>query len=454
MPVYLNNRKNINSMKKVLLILVAALVLGSGATLSAQGKYGADSANCIKYLSYYKEYYKQKNYNDALPNWRKAYNICPPTANQNMLVDGTSLVRRLISQNSKNTIYKEALVDTLLQIHELRAQYYPKYAVTALNNKGLDMINYIKDDDKTLYEGLTSIIERNGVKSKGNLYIFQLQSAVELYKTGTMDEMEVISVYEKAVENLEKTPFKNEKEKEDLDKVTETVENIFIQSKVASVESLLELFTPRFEANPDDLDLSKNIVNILSKAEGGTDTDLFLNAVNNMHRLEPSYQSAYFLYKLYSSRGAADEAIRYMENAIEYPESDDKTDASYYYEMAAFCYKNGRSPKAFSAAKRAAELDSELAGKAYMLIGTIWGSQVCRGNEIESRAPYWVAVDYLVKARNLDSTLAEEATNLIAQYSKYYPQKSEAFMYNILDGQSYTVNCGGMTATTTVRTQN
>lgn len=269
-----------------------------------------------------------------------------------------------------------------------------------------------------------------------------------------MDEMEVISVYEKAVENLEKTPFKNDKEKEDLDKVTETVENIFIQSKVASVESLLELFTPRFEANPDDLDLSKNIVNILSKAEGGTDTDLFLNAVNNMHRLEPSYQSAYFLYKLYSSRGAADEAIRYMENAIEYPESDDKTDASYYYEMAAFCYKNGRSPKAFSAAKRAAELDSELAGKAYMLIGTIWGSQVCRGNEIESRAPYWVAVDYLVKARNLDSTLAEEATNLIAQYSKYYPQKSEAFMYNILDGQSYTVNCGGMTATTTVRTQN
>ena len=43
---------------------------------------------------------------------------------------------------------------------------------------------------------------------------------------------------------------------------------------------------------------------------------------------------------------------------------------------------------------------------------------------------------------------------MIAQYAKYYPQKSEAFMYNVLDGQSYTVNCGGMTAVTTVRTQN
>ena len=441
-------------MKKVLLILLAVLIGGSGATLSAQGKYGADSANCIKYLSYYKEYYKQKNYDDALPNWRKAYSICPPTANQNMLIDGTTLIRRLISKNAKNAIYKEALVDSLLKIHDLRAEYYPKYAVTALNNKGLDLVNYVKDDDKALFEGISDIVGRNGLQTKPSLYIFQLQSAVELYKAGIMDEEKVIDVYEKAVANLENTPCKTDKEKEDLANVTETVENIFIQSKVASVESLVALFTPRLEAAMDDLALSKAIVNMLSKTEGGVDTDLFLQAVNNMHRLEPSYQSAYFLFKLYSSKGNADEAVKYMEDAIEYPESDDKVDASYYYELATYCYKNGLSSKAFASAKKAAEMDETLAGKSYMLIGTIWGSQVCKGNEIESRAPYWVAVDYMVKAKNADSSLAEEANSMIAQYAKYYPQKSEAFMYNVLDGQSYTVNCGGMTAVTTVRTQN
>ena len=441
-------------MKKVLLILLAVLIGGSGATLSAQGKYGADSANCIKYLSYYKEYYKQKNYDDALPNWRKAYSICPPTANQNMLIDGTTLIRRLISKNAKNAIYKEALVDSLLKIHDLRAEYYPKYAVTALNNKGLDLVNYVKDDDKALFEGISDIVGRNGLQTKPSLYIFQLQSAVELYKAGIMDEEKVIDVYEKAVANLENTPCKTDKEKEDLANVTETVENIFIQSKVASVESLVALFTPRLEAAMDDLALSKAIVNMLSKTEGGVDTDLFLQAVNNMHRLEPSYQSAYFLFKLYSSKGNADEAVKYMEDAIEYPESDDKVDASYYYELATYCYKNGLSSKAFSSAKKAADMDETLAGKSYMLIGTIWGSQVCKGNEIESRAPYWVAVDYMIKAKNADASLAEEANSMIAQYAKYYPQKSEAFMYNVLDGQSYTVNCGGMTAVTTVRTQN
>ncbi len=442
-------------MKRIITLLcLSVLAAGFCEKLSAQGKYGADSANCIKYLSYYQEYYKQKNYNDATPNWRKAYKACPPSANQNMLINGTAIVRRLISQNAKNTIYRDELVDTLLTLHDQRAEYFPKYAVTALNNKGLDLVNYVKGDSKRLFEGLEDIIAKNGTATKPSIYLFNLNAAVDLYQSGVLDEEQVIAVYEKAIENLENTQCKNEKEKEDVANVTEDIENIFIQSKVASCDKLVALFTPRFEANPDSLQLVKNIVNMLSKTEEGAETDLFLNAVNAMYRLEPSYQSAYYLYRLYSSRGNADEAVKYMEQAIEYPESDNSTDAAYYYELAAYCYKTGHSAKAYSSATKAVELDQSLAGKAYMLIGTIWGSQVCKGNEIETRAPYWVAVDYMTRAKNADASLAEEANNMIAQYAKYFPMKAEAFMYDLLDGQSYTVNCGGMRAVTTVRTQN
>ena len=105
------------------------------------------------------------------------------------------------------------------------------------------------------------------------------------------------------------------------------------------------------------------------------------------------------------------------------------------------------------AAQKAVELDAAVAGKAYMLMGTIWGSTICGGNEIERRAPYWVAVDFMNKAKNADPALAEEANNYIRQYSAYYPQTAEAFMYDVTDGQSYTVSCGGMRAVTTVRTQ-
>ena len=114
---------------------------------------------------------------------------------------------------------------------------------------------------------------------------------------------------------------------------------------------------------------------------------------------------------------------------------------------------NGKNAKAFEAAQKVVELNPEMAGKAYMLIGTIWGSTVCGGNEIERRSPYWVAVDYMTKAKNADPSLEEDANNYIRQYSAYYPEASEAFMYGVEKGQSYTVSCGGMRAVTTVRLQ-
>ena len=68
-------------------------------------------------------------------------------------------------------------------------------------------------------------------------------------------------------------------------------------------------------------------------------------------------------------------------------------------------------------------------------------------------AKYWVATDYMNKAKAADEALADDANNYIRQYAAYYPQTAEAFMYDVTDGQSYTVSCGGMRATTTVRTQ-
>lgn len=436
-------------MKKNVLLFFSVVFMLTGACIaSAQGKYGADSAECIKYLSYYKEYYKQKNYDDALPNWRKAYSLCPPTANQTMLIDGTSLCRRLISQNRNNSIYVESLIDTLMTLHEIRAQYYPKYAVTALNNKGLDMINYVKDDPQRLYEEFQVIIDKNQEAVKPQILLFQMDNACKLYQNGSLTPEDVIEEYNNVMDLLDKM-----KQTPDIEKIRTDCESLFITSNVASCENLIALFTPRFEAAPDDLHLASNIVRMLSSTENCTDNDLFLNAANTMHRLDPSYTSAYFLYRLYSSEGDVETALKYIDEAISYPESDSVQDAQYAYEAAAFAFKNSKNSLAFNYALKAAELDPSFEGKSYMLIGTIWGSLVCQGNEIERRAPYWVAVDYLVKAKKADPALAEEADKLIAQYRQYYPQTAEAFMYNVTDGDSYTVSCGGMRAVTTVKTQ-
>jgi tetratricopeptide (TPR) repeat protein len=442
-------------MKKIIvLIAVAAMAMMSGSKVSAQGKYGTDSTECIKYLSYYTEYYKQKNYESALPNWRKAYHYCPPSSRYSMLSDGSTLVRSLITKNKNNPIYKAQLVDSLMTLYDQRVQYFPKYAVSSLNNKALDMYNYMKDEPMKLLEGLTEIIAQTKESTKTNVFIFQISTAIDLYKIGMIDPEAVIEIYDNGMKYLASMQPKNDNEKKNIDKTTEDFETLFIQSQVASCENLITLFTPRLEADPQGLDLAKNIVKIMSKAEDCTDNDIYLTAINTMHTQEPSATSAYYLYRLYSDRNDYDNAVKFLEEAIASADSDDLADGGYYYELALYQFKLRNNVKAYEAAKKAAELNAEFAGKAYMLMGTIWGTTTCQGDEIAKRAPFWVAVDYMQKAKNADATLAEEANNYIKQYSVYFPQTAEAFMYDVQSGQSYTVSCGGLRAVTTVRTQN
>jgi len=440
-------------MKKIILLLVSAVILMPSFKAAGQGKYGADSAECIKYLSYYKEYFKQKSFDDAIPNWRKAYKLCPPTANQTMLIDGTSLVRKLISKNFKNPIYKASLIDTLMTLHDVRAEYYPKYAVATLNNKGLDLANYVKDDPRKLYDEYSKIIDNNKEKTKAQLFLFELNAAIELYKNGSINAEDVINTYQKNIAYIDAATPATTIEADQNAKIKKDLESLFISSKVASCDDLIALFTPRYEAAPEDLGLVTNIVKMMSVTEDCTDNDLYLNAVTSWYKLEPSHTSAYFLYKLNASRGNSAEAIKYLEEAIAFETSDAALDAEYTNELAAYCYKSGQSVKAYELAKKVTEMESPYTGKAYMLMGTIWGTTTCGGDEISRRAPYWAAVDCLQKAKAADESLTEEANRMIAAYSRYYPQTAEAFMYDVTDGQSYTVSCGGLRAVTTVRTQ-
>ena len=432
-------------MKKITLVLLA-MAMTLGTIVSAQDKYGPNAEECKKYLSYYQEYYKQKNYDDALPNWRQAMKICPPTASQNMLLNGMVLLGREINK-TKDADTRKALIDSLLNLNDIRAEYYPNYAVAAMNTKGQYMTQFFKDP-KQVYDGLSTIVAANQEKTKPSLLLLQLNSAIDLFKADKLGAEEVINTYQNAIALIGKA-----EQTEDVVKTKGDIEGLFITSQVASCDNLIALFTPRYESDPDNIDLVTNIVKMMGNTEGCQNNDLFLKAVTKMHANEPSAASAYYLYKLHAAQDDNTTAVKYLEEAIAFGDLDSATKANYNLELAAFGLKTGMNAKAFEAARKAAELDPANQGKAYYLIGTIWGSTRCGGNEVERRANYWVAVDYLQKAKAADESLTADCNRLIGSYSVYYPQKAEAFMYDIVDGQSYSVNCGGMHATTTVRTQ-
>ena len=265
-------------------------------------------------------------------------------------------------------------------------------------------------------------------------------------------EEDVMSAFESCNQVL--TLVMEKKPSEMVTNAVSDVENMFVQSGVADCDRMVAVFQPKYDANPDDATLLSNIVKLFSSTNC-TESSLFRSAVEKLHKTDPSHESAYLLYKLYSGViGQEDMAVKYMEEAISYETSDSETDAQYYYELATFYYKSlGKNAEAVKMAKETIQLSDDLKAKAYFLIGTIWSTTKCQGNEIERRAPFWVAVDYMEKAKSLDSEFAEEVNAKVSEFKKYYPMQADAFMYNVVDGDSYTISCNGMSETTRVRTQ-
>jgi len=440
-------------MKKLLIFSIAVMALSCFAAKAQEQQ----TDECMLYLSYYQSYYKQGTKDakmEAMRSWRKAYSICQPGIRQNLYIHGGALYRILIAQNAKDPEYSAALVDTLLTIDRLRIEHYganPKFTKSCYDNYTADITNYllVKDPAKG-YELLSKIVEERGVNASPVTYVAQMNAAIALYKQEKLAAEAVIECYNTAETNFAEIV------KIDTTATTKEMHNnlqsLFVNSKVASCDNLITIFTPRFDSVKDDYAQVSKIAKLLSSTDNCTDNDLFLKAVSAMHALQPNASSAYYLSRLYAARGEYAKAVQLLDEASA-AEEDKSELARNYYEQAVYYLNSGNYFKAAIAASKAVDNDQAYAGKGYLLLGQAWMSVSCGGNEIESRAKFWVAADYFSKARTVDSSLAEAASKGIAQCSSYYPAAADAFMYDLQNGQSYNVVCGALRATTTVRTK-
>ena len=247
-------------MKKLSAVLAISFLFVS-AGMFAQGRYGADSAECVKHLSYYREYYKQKNYNDALPNWRQAYKYCPPTATENLFVHGATLLDFAAVKASTAT-QRAAVVDSLMALQEQRAEFYPKNAVKALNNKGVFATKYYKNDPEKTHEILSGIIDRIGAEVTPTILENDFRSVVQLFDAGKADPIDVMNLYQKYSDIFDAIVPADDKEKALVSQCKGNTQGLFLTSKVANCDELQRLFGERLDADPENLSLIKTIAQL------------------------------------------------------------------------------------------------------------------------------------------------------------------------------------------------
>ncbi len=437
-------------MKKARILLTSALLVLVAATGYAQGGLANASPECIKFLNFLKTDMDQGNLKDAATNWRGAFLHCDPGVRQGIYTDGQRIFRYLIEKNKGNPEVRNALVDSLLMMFDLRIKYFPGNAASAAEFKVYELVEHKGEDDEKVLEAVEKAIELAGKRTHPAILVTAMQRVTNLYSNNKLPAEKVIEKYAKLTDIVDALIAANNAQ---ADQAKRDIDNLFAVSGVASCDNIVELFTPRFKENPNDKALLSTIVRLLNDGDC-TDERLFLESVQALHRLEPNFQSAYYLYRLFASNDDHQNAIKMLKEAIESDQSSDEQDANMLVELSTYyLQKLENLPLAAEAARQAIQKSSAVAGRANLLLGLVWGSLRCQGDEIESRAKFWVAVDYLIRARNADPSVAEEANRHIATYSQYFPEQADAFMNNVIDGEPYTVNCAGMRERTTVRTR-
>ena len=417
------------------------------------GKYGAtpeDSVHCVQNLSLYSEFYKQKNYQDAIAPWRWLIDNCPK-ASKKMYADGVILMEYEIKK-TKDAVKKGKFIDTLMMVYDQRIKSWGEEGLV-LGKKGVDMLKYRKDKPEDAFEALSRSVELTGNESEAGALVAYFQASVEMLKKEKTEKENVIEVFGKASEIIDYnlSVLTDDKKKKYYLTAKENVEILF--EPVASCEDMVKMYGDRFKANAGNAPWLARATQMLDK-KNCTDNTLYVQLAETLHNLEPSAMSAYNVGRMLMEKGQYSKASTFLKQAVDL-ENDNIKKADYYLTLAGLY---SRDLKQYSQARSFAEQSIALRpgwGKPYIMIGDMYSSSAAECGEkddFKKNAVYWAAVDKYIKAKYVDNSITEDANKKIAVFSKYFPKTADAHFYGVHDGDSYTVECW-INETTTVRVQ-
>ena len=454
-------------MKAIKFLAAAALVAAPMGSFAQKGiedgskfGHGEDSVRCIMNLVLYGDHVKQQKFDDAYEPWRVVFNECPLAKGTNLYVDGVKIAKAKIKSDKAN---RATYIDLLMQVYDQRIKYFSdnkNYPASYLKGmKALDMLSLKPNDKGVRKEAVANLNEAiNGTPSTiqpAFVQTYMLQT-VNQFKDGEVPADDVVNAYLKCADVLPRieaaAPEKTKAKTQELVSTTqEQVEQIFAQSGAADCQTIIKIFGPQLAANTGDADWLKKTNKLLSAGDC-TESDLYYATSESLHKIAPEAGSARGLAKMYLKQSETDKALSYYDEAIKL-ETDDKLKAQYYYEKSAVLFANQNFAAAKAAAQQAANIRGQW-GAPYLLLGKIYaaGAKNIGAKDYEKKAGYWAACDKFAKAKAIDSSesVQKEASDLIRQYSQYFPSKEDLFFEGIQDGTSYHVG-GFINENTTVR---
>lgn len=439
------------------LVMIIPLLSMLFSKAQAQGKFGAteqDSIECIKNLNFYQEEYRKKDYKAAYAPWREALRLCPKSS-QNLYIRGSNIMREQI-RTINDPAKKKQAVDSLLMLYDKQMEYFKVSKAEILYRKADVIEEYYPQNHKEVFDAYLAAI--NADKANGQL-ISAAKAMIEakvMYENNQIDAEKFADIYTTLSEIADqriKTKINDSIALNDAQSAKAAIENAFISTDAATCENLIRLFTPRFEANPNDLTTVGSIIYILTSREC-TQNDLFYRAAEAYYKLDPSPKSANTLAIMFHAKGELDKAIPYYKDAID-GQTDMIEKSNYQIALASIYLQQGQSGQASTLARQAMTSNPKN-GRAYIILAANYANiKNCGSDPVSQRSVFWVAYDLLQKAKQVESNpkILEEINKQMNLYRQHFPSYDDCFDLDILDGQTYTVSCGGINERTIVRTR-
>jgi tetratricopeptide (TPR) repeat protein len=416
-------------------------------------KYGADSVNCIMNLSLYREFYKQwkqshyKNsaVEDAQGPWRWVFENCPRSS-QNIYLDGAKIYNYKIRKESVKEA-KVALVDSLMLIYDTRIKLFPNdkhgsQKGKILGYKGTDLYKVSPDRIDEVYAILKESVELNKAKSKSAVFVYYFRATTKMAQKGKIDTAVIVDVYDDLMGYIDinikyYTDKGNNKKVEEWLNVKGNIDNTF--EPFAKCNDLVRVYQQKFDLEPNNIDLLKKITAILDKKKCQEDP-LFFEASVNLHKLEPSPESAYLIGKMLLIQKRYKDAVPYMQEAVTM-EDEEKVESAYIF-LAEIYRATGNYARARNMALKAAKINPE-DGNPYILIGDMYAASAkdCGTDDLTKKVAYWAAVDKYIKAKKVDPSLTEVMNKRISSYTAHFPPTEVLFFHALKEGDTYTVGC-------------
>ena len=428
------------------------------------------SDECLEQLSIFAESAKIKNYQAAYEPWKTVLDNCPKLSLATYQY-GEIILKDFIKK-SESEEDKSKYLNDLLSLYDLWAENFPerkgvRQIGKIYSSKGQAMLDNGVKDKELIYDTFEYAFQNDPTSftnPKSLAYYFQ--TGYDLYKAGSKINLETLfEKYEELTEKFEllKTNISKNidiilnKEESGTPLTSREVRNkkiyntnsnavsAYLQlidqliAKEATCDILIPLYSENFEENKNNPLWIRRAAGRLD-GKDCSDDPLFVTLVEQLHSLEPSADSAYYLGILNDKQGNSEGALKYYQESVSL-QTDNYKKANILYKIAVKFKNAGRRVSARNYAEQALSFQPSL-GRAYLLIANMYADSAngCGDTQFNKRAVFWLAAQTAVKAGRVDASLKKISDRTAAAFNGRAPSKTDIFTEGN-QGTNITFSC-------------